>query len=104
MSWHRCFDVRLSCFFSEGPGERTDSLRVYGSSDRDNARVDIHLPFQSLTLFLLLPKRSRTDSCLSSLAKPFTGVVYLAGNGITQDFQTLIGKRIGCKSRDNEIL
>lgn len=25
-------------------------------------------------------------------------MVYLAGNGITQDFRTLIGKRIGCSS------
>ncbi|KJX98856.1 thiamine biosynthesis protein Nmt1 [Zymoseptoria brevis] len=71
------------------PNDPSDVTEIIGSK-----RVD--LGFKAMIHTLAAKARDFPIQCIGSLLdEPFTGVVYLKDSGITPDFHTLKGKRIG---------
>ncbi|KAI3393195.1 hypothetical protein diail_4651 [Diaporthe ilicicola] len=71
------------------PNDPSDVTEIIGSG-----KVD--LGFKAMIHTLAAKARSFPVTSIGSLLdEPFTGVVYLKSSGITTDFQTLKGKRIG---------
>jgi pyrimidine precursor biosynthesis enzyme len=63
-----------------------------------NYRIERFVSMVALTLSLCKQAKARNfpvTSFGSLLDEPFTGVVYLKDSGITTDFRSLKGKRIG---------
>lgn len=71
------------------PNDPSDVTEIIGSG-----KVD--LGFKAMIHTLAGKARGYPIKSIGSLLdEPFTGVVYLKGSGITEDFQSLRGKRIG---------
>ncbi|KAF2152515.1 putative thiamine biosynthesis protein [Myriangium duriaei CBS 260.36] len=103
MNWHATpyhapvyLAQKLGFFADEGikvallePNDPSDVTEIIGSG-----KVD--MGFKAMIHTLAAKARGFPVTSIGSLLdEPFTGVVYLKSSGITSDFQTLKGKRIG---------
>ncbi|KIN01447.1 hypothetical protein OIDMADRAFT_123350 [Oidiodendron maius Zn] len=103
MNWHATpyhapiyIAQKLGYFADEGikvallePNDPSDVTEIIGSS-----KVD--MGFKAMIHTLAAKARGFPVTSIGSLLdEPFTGVVYLEGSGVTTDFRSLKGKRIG---------